>query len=102
MYAEEVVFKFQKSISIMKMISKLKDLIDLRPDMYIYACTSQGPTFLQHLKLFCPSIQFREPVGDVKPIARPYPINWKNVAFTKKLKLRKIKNFIVFTRVVPK
>lgn len=74
MYAEDVVFKFQKSISIMKMISKLKDLIDLRPDMYIYACTSQGPTFLQHLKLFCPSIQFREPVGDVKPIARPYPI----------------------------
>lgn len=75
MYAEDV-FKFQKSISIMKMISKLKDLINLRPDMYIYiyACTSQGPTFLQHLKLFCPSIQFREPVGDVKPIARPYPI----------------------------
>lgn len=35
--------------------------------------TSQGPTFLQHLKLFRPSIQFREPVGDVKPIARPYP-----------------------------
>lgn len=31
MYAEDV-FKFQKSISIMKMISKLKDLIDLRPD----------------------------------------------------------------------
>lgn len=39
---------------------------------HMYA--SQGPTFLQHLKLFCPSIQFREPVGDVKPIARPYPI----------------------------
>lgn len=36
MYAEDVVFKFQKSLSIMKMISKLKDLIDLRPDMYIY------------------------------------------------------------------
>lgn len=35
MYAEDVVFKFQKSISIMKMISKLKDLIDLRPDMCI-------------------------------------------------------------------
>lgn len=73
MYAEDVLFKFQKSISIMKMISKLKDLINLRY-MYIYACTSQGPTFLQHLKLFCPSIQFREPVRDVKPIARPYPI----------------------------
>lgn len=41
MYAEDV-FKFQKSISIMKMISKLKDLINLRPGIYIYICMYQS------------------------------------------------------------
>lgn len=72
MYAEDVVFKIQKFIFIMRMTSKLKDLIDLRPDICVPAKTQH---FCNIWKLiFRPSIQFRGPIGNVKRIACPYPI----------------------------